>query len=61
MLDASMLILHFPASRTLKNKYLEINSEYSLGGLLLKLKLQFFDHLMQRADLTGKDPAAGKD
>ena len=46
MLDASMLILHFPASRTLKNKYLEINSEYSLGGLLLKLKLPYFGHLM---------------
>ena len=28
----------------------EINPEYSLEGLLLKLKLQYFDHLMQRAD-----------
>ena len=28
----------------------EINSEYSLGGLMLKLKLQFFGHLMQKAD-----------
>ena len=27
----------------------EINSEYSLEGLMLKLKLQFFGHLMQRA------------
>ena len=34
---------------------------YSSEGLLLKLKFQFFDHLMQTADLTGKDPAAGKD
>ena len=28
----------------------EINSEYSLNGLRLKLKLQYFGHLMQRAD-----------
>ena len=27
----------------------EINSEYSLKGLVLKLKLQYFGHLMQRA------------
>ena len=29
----------------------EINPEYSLEGLMLKLKLQYFDHLMQRANL----------
>ena len=28
----------------------EINSEYSLEGLMLKLTLHYFDHLMQRAD-----------
>ena len=28
----------------------EINPEYSLEGLMLKLKLQYFDHLMQRAN-----------
>ena len=28
----------------------EINSEYSLVGLMLKLKIQYFGHLMQRAD-----------
>ena len=32
----------------------EINPEYSLGELMLKLKLQYFDHLMQRADSLGK-------
>ena len=32
----------------------EINPEYSLGGLLLKLQFQYFDHLMQRADLLEK-------
>ena len=39
----------------------EINPEYSLEGLMLKLQLQYFGHLMQRADSLGKDPNAGKD
>ena len=38
-----------------------INPEYSLEGLRLKLKLQYFDHLRRRTDFTGKDPDAGKD
>ena len=38
----------------------EINSEYSLEGLILKLKLQYFGHLLQRTD-SGKYPDAGKD
>ena len=32
----------------------EINPEYSLEGLMLKLKLQYFDHLMQSADSLEK-------
>ena len=32
----------------------EINPEYSLEGLRLKLKLQYFGHLMQRADSLEK-------
>ena len=32
----------------------EISPEYSLEGLMLKLKLQYFDHLMQRADSCEK-------
>ena len=40
----------------------EINPEYSLEGLMLKLKLQYFGHLMGKASqLIGKDPDAGKD
>jgi len=39
----------------------EINPEYSLEGLMMKLKLQYFGHLMQRTDFTGKDPDAGQD
>ena len=38
----------------------EISPEYSLEGLMLKLKLQYFGHLMQSRP-TGKDPDAGKD
>ena len=32
----------------------EISPECSLGGLMLKLKLQYFGHLMQRTDLFEK-------
>ena len=39
----------------------EISPEYSLEGLMLKLKLQYFGPLMQRADSLGKDPNDGKD
>ena len=39
----------------------EINPEYSLEGQMLKLKLQYFGHLMQRANSLGKNPDAGKD
>ena len=38
----------------------EINSEYSLEGLMLKLKLQYFGHLMWRADSLEKTLRLGK-
>ena len=38
----------------------EINPEYSLEGLMLKLKLQYFDHLIKRADLLVKTVRMGK-
>ena len=38
----------------------EINLEYSLEWLMLKLKLQYFGHLMQRADLLEKTLMLGK-
>ena len=38
----------------------EINPEYSLEGLLQKLKLQYFDHLMQRADSLENTLMLGK-
>ena len=38
----------------------EINPEYSLEGLMLKLKLQYFGHLKQRANSLEKSPMLGK-
>ena len=38
----------------------EINPEYSLEGLMLKLKLQYFGHLMQRTDSLEKTVMLGK-
>ena len=46
-------------SRRLNQSILkEINPEYSLEGLMLKLKFQYFGHLMQRR-LSGKNPDGG--
>ena len=39
---------------------ININPEYSLEGLFLKLKLQYFGHLMRRADSLGKILMLGK-
>ena len=41
-------------------KQVEINPEYSLEGLMLKLKPQYFSHLMQRADSFEKTLMLGK-
>ena len=38
----------------------EINTEYSLEGLMLKLKLQYFGHLMRRANSLEKTLMVGK-
>ena len=49
---------------TARDSYLsilkEISPEYSLEGLMLKLKLQYFGHLMQRADSLEKILMLGK-
>ena len=39
---------------------MEISPEYSLEGLMLKLKLQYFGHLMQRTDSLEKNLMLGK-
>ena len=38
----------------------DINPDYSLEGLMLKLTLQYFGHLMQRAGSLEKTPMLGK-
>ena len=39
---------------------MEISPEYSLEGLIMKLKLQYFDHLMRRTDSFEKTLMLGK-
>ena len=48
------------ARRTNQSILKEISPEYTLEGLMLKLKLQSFGHLLQITD-SGKDRGAGKD
>ena len=48
------------ARRSNQSLLKDTNPEYSLEGLMLKLKFQYFGHLMRTAD-TGKDLDAGKD
>ena len=54
--------LRFPwtARRSNKSILKEINPEYSLEGLMLQLKLQYFGHLMRRADSLEKTLMLGK-
>ena len=54
-----LLRVPWTASKSNQSIPKENNPEYSLEGLLLKLKLQYFGHLMQRIDIR-KDPDAGK-
>ena len=56
-----LLRVPWSARRSNQSILKEINPEYPLEGLMLKLKLQYFGHLMQRPALMGKDPDAGKD
>ena len=55
-----LLTVPWHAGRCNRSILKEINPEYSLEGPMLKLKLQYFGHLMQRADIR-KDPEDGKD
>ena len=55
-----LLEVQLIARRSNQSIVREINHEYSLEGLMLKLKLQYFGHLMQRTDLLGKILMLGK-
>ena len=56
-----LLRVSWTARRSNQSILKKISPEYSLEGLMLKLKLQYFGHLMQRTDSLLKDPDAGKD
>ena len=49
-----LLRVPWTASRSNQSILKKINSEYSLEGLMLKLELQYFGHLLQRADSSEK-------
>ena len=55
-----LLRVPWTARRSNQSVLREINPEYSLEGLMLKLKLQYFGHLMQRADSMEKSLMLGK-
>ena len=55
-----LLRVPWTARRSNQSILKEINPEYSLEGLMLKLKLQYFGHLMWRSD-SFEDRDAGKD
>ena len=54
------LRLPWTARRSNQSIVKEISSEYSVEGLMLKLKLQYFGHLMHRADSIEKTLMLGK-
>ena len=55
-----LLRVPWTARRSNQSILKEINPEYSLEGLMLKLKLQYFGHLMRRADPFEKTLMLGK-
>ena len=55
-----LLRVLWAARRSNQSVLKEINPEYSLEGLMLKLKFQYFGHLMQRADSFEKTLMLGK-
>ena len=55
-----LLRVPWTAKRSNQSILKKISPEYSLEGLMLKLKCQYFDHLMQRANLLEKTLMLGK-
>src|SRR5574337_433992 len=55
-----LLRVPWTAKRSNQSILKEINLEYSLEGLMLKLKLQYFGHLMRRVDSLEKTLMLGK-
>ena len=55
-----LLRVPWTARRSNKSILKEISLEYSMEGLMVKLKLQYFGHLMQRTDSLEKTLMMGK-
>ena len=55
-----LLRVPWTARRSNQSILKEISTKYSLEGLMLKLKLQYFDHLMKRTDSSEKTLMLGK-
>ena len=60
MVLEKILRVPWTARRSNQSILREIDSEYSLEGLMLKLKLQYFDHLMRIDDSMEKSLMLGK-
>ena len=60
VLEKTLERVHWTARRSNQSIQKEISPEYSLEGLMLKLKLQYFGHLMRRADSFEKTLILGK-
>ena len=60
MLERRLLRVPWTARRSNQSILKEINPEYSLEGLMLKLKFQYFGYLMERANSLEKTLMLGK-
>ena len=60
MVEKTLERVPWTARRSNQSILKEISPEYSLEGLVLKLKLQYFGHLMERTDLLEKTLMLGK-
>ena len=60
VLEKTLGRVPWTAKRSKQSILKEINPEYSLEGLMLKLKLQYFGHLMRRANSLEKTLMLGK-
>ena len=60
VLEKTLKSLSWTAGKTNQSILKEISPEYSFEGLIMKLKLQSFGHLMQRTDPLEKTRMVGK-
>ena len=60
LLNCGLFRVPWTARRSNQSILKEISPEYSLKGLMLKLKLQYFGHLMRRTDSLEKTLMLGK-